>query len=290
MAPTSAAPPLEAPPARAYAERFGALLRRSRRERSLSVRQIAARTGHAFTAADLRAFERGEQPLDADVLRRLCTVYDVPLQSLPEHQPIVIDLVSRELRVDGTAVPLSGSGRPREDLEQYVRLVNRLRSQPMRSPATLRRDDTEALAEALELEATEVMALLSEVIDTDAATRRRVLALRTGTSALAAVVVIGAAVAMATRDSGAETAVLSSTSEPAADPGPGAEEAPAGDAVAPIPPTDTVFGPYPAVDRSLPPPAAEDPPPPPAETEDETRLAPAQTLEREDFDAAQDGG
>lgn len=287
-----------------YAQRFGALLRRNRRRRPLELRRLAARSGHTLSPQDLLAYERGQRVLDPQLLERLCDLYGIPFESiLPEHRAVVIDLEQRKLTVGGTVYPLPDSDDPAPHLQRYVRIVNRLRSQPMRGPATLRREDAEALAEALELDADDVTELLAEVIGQDAAARRRTFMLRSGTGTLAAVVVVGAgASALDARASESETVVLAAAEIPYEDAGKdagGDEQAGDGEQVT-IPPSERVAGPDLVPSASLPPAPESDESPadeahePEAhepEFEDETNIdAPGGpvTIEREDYEAEKD--
>lgn len=243
-----------------YARRLGALLRRRRHRRSMSARMLARTSGSGLSAGDLRAYERGQRPVDPATLQRLCDLYGVEVESLlPEHRGIILDFDRRELVVGGDTFALPETDDPAPALERYVRAVNRLRSRPMRSPATLRRDDTEALAEALELDADEVADLLADIIGADAAARRRATAVRSGAGTLAAVVVIGAASpAVQSRDSRGDAITLTAEEvEPAGSQSGGAVGAPLA-----VPPSATVRGP----DLT--------PEPPPASSADEATDAP----------------
>ncbi len=194
MTPSPSAAPVtrEMLSSRRYAQRFGKLMQRHRRDRGEGLRSLARRRG--LTSNDLRAFERGERSLDPFLVERLCDLYGIPMEEVAaDHDPLIIDLESGELRVGAESIAIPDTDDPTPALERYLGMIKRLRGKPMTNPATLRRDDTSVLAEALELDVEEVAALLHDLIGHHASTRRKVLALRSSSGTLAAVVVIGAA-------------------------------------------------------------------------------------------------
>ena len=187
----------------AYPRRLGALLRGHRRARGLRRRALAASSGGHFRPGDLRDLEHGRRELSPDLLDAASAVYGIDVAAIEAARTsVVVDLDAGVLRVGDVTAPLPHD--TEGTLARYVELVNRLRSTPMRSPATLRSGDTRALAEALDLDEEEVVGLLTEAIGEEATARRKVAALRSGTGTLAAVVVLGG-VAVALRDDAPRT-------------------------------------------------------------------------------------
>ncbi|MFO8076440.1 MAG: helix-turn-helix domain-containing protein [Egibacteraceae bacterium] len=177
-----------------YARRFGRMLRRERRARGRSRRELAAASGQTVSARDLAAYERGTVRLDVADVEYLTDLYGLDLADVERgRQVVVIDLDAGQLNVAGEVVALPADADPGTALQRYVGVVNRLRSRPMRTPATLRTDDARALAEAFELDSEELIELLTEALGEHAAQRRRLQAVRGGGGSLAVVVVLGVA-------------------------------------------------------------------------------------------------
>ncbi len=177
-----------------YARRFGRMLRRARHTQGRSRRQLAATAGSTLSARDLGTYERGGVRLGVADVERLTDLYGLDLADVERgRQVVVIDLDAGQLNVAGEVVALPADADPAEALQRYVGVVNRLRQQPMRTPATLRTDDARALAEAFELDSEELIELLTEALGEYATQRRRLHALRGGGGSLAVVVVLGVA-------------------------------------------------------------------------------------------------
>ncbi len=227
-----------------YARRFGRMLRRERRARRRSRQELAAKAGTTLSTADLGSYERGEVRLTVADVERLTDLYDLDLSEVERgRQVVVIDLDNGQLDVAGDVVALPADADPAEALARYVDVVNRLRSRPMRTPATLRTDDARALAEAFELEAGELTALLAEALAEHAAPRRRLHAL-CGSGSLAVVVVLG--IAGATLADRGQAALEGALTPTAANAGPDDHDDPGTAASTEPPPLadpDTRFGP-----------------------------------------------
>ncbi len=215
--------------AQGYAARFGALLRKHRKSAGLRLADLGRASAGTVTVADLRAVERGRRRLDVAKLECLAALYGLEVaEVVPNRHTVLIDLERGRFRIGDEVMTLPDTADPGTYLDRYVRLVNRLRAQPMRNPATLREDDTIALAEAFQLDTDEIVELLAAAIGRNAAARRRLTTMRGGGGTLAAVVVLGAAVvALPERDGSGDAGDAAATGEahaPASTTEPGAEE------------------------------------------------------------------
>jgi transcriptional regulator with XRE-family HTH domain len=115
-------------------ERLGQLLRDGRKRRGWKRKHVAA-IAHV-NVDKLRAYEKGEEPVPAEVCTRLAELYG---ESLTAHVP---------LRV---APPIE-QGDTNDVLAQYVALVRRLRGVRNGDTFPLRANDLAALSAALELD------------------------------------------------------------------------------------------------------------------------------------------
>jgi transcriptional regulator with XRE-family HTH domain len=140
-------------------ERLGALLRGARKRSGLKRKQAAAAAG--TTAAKLRAYERGDQPVPAAVCAQLAECYGddltahVPLRVPPqvEHRQITIGDVRQPVGPDADDV-----------LAGYVDILHRLRDIGPGDPLALRAVDIVALAGALGLDREVIEQRISEVL------------------------------------------------------------------------------------------------------------------------------
>jgi hypothetical protein len=138
----------------AFAKRLANLMVATRRQRRLSVRAMAKRSGGRFTSTDLKACEAGVRPLDEPTVLQLTGLYGCDVKAiLPSRLPIVVEL--GRISAGGVSAPyepLSSTSL----LEAYLRLVRSLRRQKSAPTVELRRDDIEILAHHLQ-EAGEVV-------------------------------------------------------------------------------------------------------------------------------------
>jgi transcriptional regulator with XRE-family HTH domain len=125
-------------------ERLGALLLAARKRRGLKRRQAAAAAG--TTAAKLRAYERGDEPVPAGVCAQLAECYG---DDLTAHVPLRVPMqVESERLVIGDVQQPVG---PDDDdvIAGYIDIVQRLRNTGPGDPLALRTVDIVALAGAL---------------------------------------------------------------------------------------------------------------------------------------------
>ncbi len=125
-------------------ERLGALLLAARKRRGLKRRHAAAAAG--TTAARLRGYERGDEPVPAGVCAQLAECYG---DDLTAHVPLRVPMqVESERLVIGDVQQPVG---PDDDdvIAGYVDIVQRLRNTGPGDPLALRTADIVALAGAL---------------------------------------------------------------------------------------------------------------------------------------------
>ena len=138
----------------AFAKRLANLMVATRRQRRLSVRAMAKRSGGRFSSTDLKDCEAGVRSLDEPTVLQLTGLYGCDVKAiLPSRLPIVVEL--GRISAGGVSAPyepLSSTSL----LEAYLRLVRSLRRQKSAPTVELRRDDIEILAHHLQ-EAGEVV-------------------------------------------------------------------------------------------------------------------------------------
>jgi len=150
------------------ADRLGALLRSARKRRGLSRKQAAAAA--ATTAGKLRAFERGEKSLPAEVCVRLAECYGEDLTAhVPVRVPPRID--DNQLRVGDVQQHVGpGAG---DVIAGYVDIVRRLRDTDAGDPLALRTADIIALAGALGHDRDEIEERIADALGCTATEARR---------------------------------------------------------------------------------------------------------------------
>ena len=123
---------------------IGRALRRARRARGLTLRELTQRSAGQFKATSVAGYERGERNISLERFCELASFYDVSPARLLAHAlraakgipPIVIDLT----RVD--ALP----GKESELLARFARDVVELRGEQGTNAISLRSGDLEVLA------------------------------------------------------------------------------------------------------------------------------------------------
>jgi transcriptional regulator with XRE-family HTH domain len=140
-------------------ERLGALLRAARKRRGITRKRAAAAAG--TTAAKLRAYERGDQPVPADVCAQLAECYG---DDLTAHVPLRIppQIESRQITIGEERRTV---GPDADDvLAGFVDIVHRLRDTAPGDPLALRTADIVALAGALGRDHAVIEQRISEVL------------------------------------------------------------------------------------------------------------------------------
>ena len=140
-------------------ERLGALLRAARKRRGLDRKQAAAAAG--TTPARLRAYERGDRSVPAEVCAQLAECYGADLTA---HVPLRVppQIESREISIGDVRRPVGLS--ITDVLAGYVDIVHRLRDTGPGDPLSLRTADIVALAGALGCDRDEIEQHISEVL------------------------------------------------------------------------------------------------------------------------------
>jgi transcriptional regulator with XRE-family HTH domain len=123
---------------------IGRALRRARRARGLTLRELTQRSGGRFKATSVAGYERGERKISVERFSELATFYEVSPARLLAHAlraaegipPIVVDLT----RVDAL------DGREGELLAGFTREVVELRDEQGTDAISLRSGDLEVLA------------------------------------------------------------------------------------------------------------------------------------------------
>lgn len=123
-------------------ERLGELLRAARKRRGWSRKHAAARAG--TTPARLRAYERGEKTIPAEVCADLAACYG---EDLLAHVP------SRTSELVDDALDRAEAG---DVIATYARIVQRARRAQPGQPIELRASDVSAIGAALGLDAAEL--------------------------------------------------------------------------------------------------------------------------------------
>ncbi|MGQ0824163.1 MAG: helix-turn-helix domain-containing protein [Actinomycetota bacterium] len=143
------------------AARLGALLLAARKRRGWKRRRAAAEAGISITC--LRDYERGLEPVPAEVCARLAQAYGDDLTAhVPLRMPVRID--DGYLVVDHDAQPVAGAGGERAVLESYTELLRRLRTVRPGQPVPLRACDLAALSTALGTDSNEIELQIVELL------------------------------------------------------------------------------------------------------------------------------
>jgi transcriptional regulator with XRE-family HTH domain len=153
-----------------FAQRVSKLLRGRRGHRPR--RLLASRSGGALSSRQLRAFERGSEAPDDTLLLALARVYGFETDELyPVRTLLDIDLA--EGTVGAAGVTRSFDPEDRTGLlVAYLELVRELRDEPHALTLSLRRDDIEILATALNLDGPIVVERLGALMGSTALQQR----------------------------------------------------------------------------------------------------------------------
>ena len=169
--------------------RLANLLQSNRRARRISVGALARRSSH-FSAADLRAYERGARDADAATASALAELYGVDLDLIaPPRTLVEVDLEQGAIAAAGVVRTID-----RDDaLGAYLELVYELRGE--RGTIPLRDDDVHVLATTLDLDRDDVADRLVELMKVSRSDANKLLTsllvgLPTG-AAVAGLIVVG---------------------------------------------------------------------------------------------------
>ena len=149
-------------------ERLGALLQAARKRRGLKRKHAAAVAG--TTAVRLRAYERGLEPVPADVCAQLAECYG---EDLTAHVPLRMPLQFADHRLVIGDVEQSVGADGDDVIVGYVDIVRRLRNIAPGDPLALRAVDIVALAGALSRDRDAIEQQISEVLGCNRTEARR---------------------------------------------------------------------------------------------------------------------
>lgn len=154
-----------------FAKRLAANLRVARERRSLTLKEMAARSNGMFKPSTLEALEEGRLPLAGVALAPLAQLYRIDLDALLKPRMAVA------VNADGTlaAGPVSVGFDPADSdslLLSYLYLVRDLRKQRKDPVVALRREDVESLASYLKLDGAVVLDRLGQLMGYTRAQRR----------------------------------------------------------------------------------------------------------------------
>jgi transcriptional regulator with XRE-family HTH domain len=124
----------------------GEVLRRVRRSRGMTVREVERRSGEVFKASVLSGYERGERAISLRRFWELAQFYGVPPDRLLADVARVLEPLGRtEVVIDLTRLPLVDEG-TRQILGEFARQVRTRRRDYMSDVITLRSGDVEAMS------------------------------------------------------------------------------------------------------------------------------------------------
>lgn len=127
-------------------EEVGAALRRARRARGLTLRDVTRISSGKFNASTLASYERADRPVSVERFFRLTHLYEISpvrlladvLRRIERRPTVLIDVATlRSLRGAEAGI-----------VDGFVRNVSLLRGQPVGDTITLREGDLEVLATA----------------------------------------------------------------------------------------------------------------------------------------------
>lgn len=146
----------------ALTQEIGRALRRVRKARGLTLREVSALSQGEFKGTSVAGYERGERAITLERFCRLCDLYAVSPDRLLAD--VVRAAGSRgEVQVDLTFLESLGSAEA-SLVSGFVRQILSLRKEPARSSIALRAGDLEVLATASEKETEELLDMLRPVL------------------------------------------------------------------------------------------------------------------------------
>jgi len=144
-----------------YSAKVGQRLRTIRRQRGMSLQDVARTTDGEFKAAVLGAYERGERSLSLPRLKRLAGFYEVPMsQLLPEEDTYrVIPPPEGGVTVDLRKVD-SLSGETARIVDRFLQQIRVQRQDFNGKVLTIRATDVAMLALMLDMPSAEIVVQL----------------------------------------------------------------------------------------------------------------------------------
>ncbi len=151
-----------------YAQVVGARLRAVRRQKRLSLQAVEAISDQEFRASVLGAYERGERAISVPRLKRLASLYDVPVeQLLPEgadaraSEPDGLTTSSRKIRIDLSRLR-EAQGPEAEALQRFLARVQVERQDFNGRVLTIRHDDLRVIGATFGRGVSDMLAALAE--------------------------------------------------------------------------------------------------------------------------------
>jgi transcriptional regulator with XRE-family HTH domain len=149
---------------RRFREAIGGALRAARRERGLTLRDVASLSDRRFKPSALGGYERGERSISLERFTELSSVYGVPADRLLGQVLDQIDPEGRvEVVVDVTQLDLLPGEEPKLAADLVGRVVT-LRGEHPGASVSLRSGDLEQLALASRLTAGELVRRLEPAL------------------------------------------------------------------------------------------------------------------------------
>jgi transcriptional regulator with XRE-family HTH domain len=147
---------------------IGKGLRRVRRARGLTLRDVSRLSEGKYKPTSVAGYERGERTISLERFCDLCRLYDVPAPALLAE--ILESMEARpEVELDLRALRSLGSS-DAAVVSRYVREIRTLRRAEPSETISLRWGDVEVLADATSREPEELIDLLGSSADTRAGT------------------------------------------------------------------------------------------------------------------------
>lgn len=145
--------------------RLGALLTEQRTQRGLTVEELCLETGLPFSADELRRIEQGQLTLSDDQVHRLMTAYQASSGPLvPDRSELVVDLHHGAMFAGARTRVLPADAGFDDILGRYLSLLYLMRGLEPGRRLSLRGDDLEVLAAALERNIAEIEGRLFELM------------------------------------------------------------------------------------------------------------------------------
>jgi transcriptional regulator with XRE-family HTH domain len=143
----------------------GPVLRAARRQRGLTLREVAAISANRFKPSALGGYERGERAISLERFCELASVYGIPPDRLLGQVLDRIDPDRRvEVVVDVSRLEMLTGEESRRAAELVARVVSQ-RGQEAAGPVTLRAGDFEELALAAQMKPQELARRLKPAVD-----------------------------------------------------------------------------------------------------------------------------
>ena len=142
---------------KAYRGLVGERIRSIRKQKRLSLQEVAARSEAEFKASVLGAYERAERAISVPRLQRLANFYNVPVDQLLPGEDVLneldggspsqadIDMTERSIVIDLTKLGESKTSES-EVINRYLKIIQVKRQDFNGRVLTIRRDDLQALA------------------------------------------------------------------------------------------------------------------------------------------------